>query len=647
MAGYHPAPMIHPLNPRAEGPPAVRAGVNRRAGIAVLLLLFAWHGWMTFTLVCPGLSWRCLVDERPILSGSHPLHLYHGYLGARSFFERGTLCCYDPGFQAGYPKTPAFDSGSRPAELFLAFAGGRYCPAAYKIGLAVCCLAVPVLLFLAARGFGFRLGASSCVVGLGLLIWWGAPCRAALEAGDLDLLTGSLLSMAFVSALISFDRRPRVRSWVGLVVVGALGWFIHQLLAILLIPVVLVYYLSVGVRHRLAWHAALAACLAAPLAFNSFWLPSWLSSWWMHLPVQFDADLPIHHTPHTFWEAALWGDRIDRSVGAFIFGLCAIGLAILNQTNRRAAARVLGLGAVGFLLLSLVGMAWRALGRLGTTQLYLPALLFATIPAVYALVYVLNWLTPRVRTAANNVAVAGCVVIALGIGTGKWSAGTGASLLQATPLTIGLSDSQRSAVEAIGKHTSQEARILWEETSAPSDSSCWTALLPILTDRAYIGGLGSRLCIEHAFPCLIDQSLAGRCLRETSDAELDGFCRRYNVGWVVCQSPEAIARFRDYAKARPSASLEGIGLLFDLRARSFVLKGQARVLQADSEKIALMDVLPEDGKVILSFHYQAGMQVSPGRVQIEREPDARDPVPFIRLRMPDPASRLTITWDGR
>ena len=567
----------------------------------------------------------------------------------RSFFERGTLCCYDPGFQAGYPKTPAFDSGSRPAELFLAFAGGRYCPAAYKIGLAVCCLAVPILLFLAARGFGFRLGASLFVVGLGLLTWWGAPFRAALEAGDLDLLTGSLLSLAFISALISFDRRPRVRSWVGLVVVGALGWFIHQLLALLLVPVVLVYYLSVGVRHRLAWHAALAACLVAALAFNSFWLPSWFTSWWMHLPVQFDADLPVHHTPQTFWEAPIWGDRIDRSIGALIFGLCSIGLAILNQTNRRAAARVLGLGALGFLSLSLAGMAWRPLGRLGATQLYLPALLFAAIPAVYALVHVLNWLTLRVRTAANNVAVAGCVVIALGIGTGKWSTGTGASLLKATPLTIGLSDTQLSVVEAIGKHTSAEARILWEENSAPSDSSCWTALLPILTDRAYIGGLGSRLCIEHAFPCLIDQSLAGHRLRETSDAELDEFCRRYNIGWVACRSPEAIARFHDYARARPSVSLEGLGSgsLFDLRVRSFVLKGQARVLQADSEKIALADVLPEDGKVILSFHYQAGMQVSPGRVQIEREPDARDPVPFIRLRIPEPASRLTITWDGR
>ena len=28
--------------------------------------------------------WKVLLDERPILSGRHPLHLYHGYLGSRA-----------------------------------------------------------------------------------------------------------------------------------------------------------------------------------------------------------------------------------------------------------------------------------------------------------------------------------------------------------------------------------------------------------------------------------------------------------------------------------------------------------------------------------------------------------------------------------
>jgi hypothetical protein len=626
----------------------VRSKISVRAAV-VLLLVLGWHGWMTFTLLCPDRSWKCLIDERPILSGSHPLHLYHGYLGARSFLQRGSVCCYDPAFQAGYPKTPTFDGGSRPAELFLALAGGQYRPAAYKIGFFTCCLIAPLILLGAARGFGLGAGASALVVCLSLLTWWGSTCRNAINTGDLDLVLGALFSVAFVTGLIAFDRSPRIRIWLGLLLAGSAVWFTHQLLALLLSPVVLVYYLSVGAKHRTAWHLALAGSVLAALLVNGFWLPSWFTSWWMHLPIQFEGDLPLHHTLHTLWDSPVWGDSVDRLLAALIFGFCAIGLVLLNEFNRRAAARTLGIGAIGFLMLSLGGTAWRPLGRLGSSQLYLPALWFGMLPAVYALVHLSSWLTRRAGNPANGVALVGCLVAALGTGAWRITAGQGRQLVSAPPLTVGVTDDERAVAEKIMETTTPEARILWEEHSGRADSSHWTALLPILTNRAFIGGLGPELCIEHSFPRLVDQALAGRSLRETSDAELEQFCRRYNIGWVVCRSPETAARLRACPTARLVSSLPSLdpGWLFDLRARSYVLKGQARILQANSEKIALADVIPEDGKVVLSFHYQTGMHVSPGRVQIEREPDARDPVPFIRLRMPDPASRLTITWDGR
>ena len=71
---------------------------------------------MTLSLFGLDDPWQNLLDDQPIVSGRHPLHLYHGYLGAQTFRERGSLCCYDPAYQAGYPKTPVFDGGSRLAE---------------------------------------------------------------------------------------------------------------------------------------------------------------------------------------------------------------------------------------------------------------------------------------------------------------------------------------------------------------------------------------------------------------------------------------------------------------------------------------------------------------------------------------------------
>src|SRR5436190_1817944 len=84
----------------------------------VLLALAAWQAWMTLSLFGPDDPWQRLRSAEPIVSGRHPLHLYHGHLGAQALRYTGRFCCYDPAFQAGYPKTPIFDSGSRPAELF-------------------------------------------------------------------------------------------------------------------------------------------------------------------------------------------------------------------------------------------------------------------------------------------------------------------------------------------------------------------------------------------------------------------------------------------------------------------------------------------------------------------------------------------------
>ena len=114
--------------------------------IAVAALVVAQAG-LALDLFGPERPWAAVTDDRPILSGRHPLHLYHGTLGASAFTAGGVTTCYDPQFQAGYPKTPVFDGGSRPAELFLFLGGGKYRPAAYKLGLFAFLLAVPCLLY--------------------------------------------------------------------------------------------------------------------------------------------------------------------------------------------------------------------------------------------------------------------------------------------------------------------------------------------------------------------------------------------------------------------------------------------------------------------------------------------------------------------
>jgi hypothetical protein len=632
---------------RAENPSPCSAW--RALWLFVLLGLVAGQTWLTLDLFGSD-PIAALRGDQAILSGRHPLHLYHGALGSRAFLDHGTLCAFDPSFQAGYPKTPVFDGASRPAELFLMLAGGGYQPAAYKIGLATVFSLLPFFLALAARGAGLG-PASSCIsAALGTVVCWSGPCRDALDAGDLDVLFGSISVAVHVGLLLAYHRQPSLGNWVGLLLSAGFGLFAQPMLFLLLLPLFLIYYLSVGHHHRLFWHFGLATALGAALLANLFWLTDWVAYWWLRAPLPVGIPELSHRTFQTIWNAGFWGEPADRAFATCLFGAALVGLSILHHTGQRCAARLLGVAFVGNLLLAIAGIGWEPLGRLGTRHLLLSALLCAVPAAVHGGVQSLN-LVARYAGCRWLGAAVGLCLLAAGVllgddyvrtYVGRWAT--------PTPLPLVLGSDREQLVQELTERTTPTARILWEDRPEARQVEHWTALLPVLTGRSYVGGLDPDVVIDHCYASFRDQMLAGRTLAEWSDADLEDFCSRYNIGWVVCWTPAASARFQAWNAAAPVCPLhdDGPGILFAIqRAQSFALKGQAQWLQADTEHIVLGDVVPDDGKVVLSLHYQTGMHASPGRVQVERELDPFDPISFVRLKVSGPVARVTLTWDKR
>ncbi len=91
---------------------------------------------------------------------------------------------------------------------------------------------------------------------------------------------------------------------------------------------------------------------------------------------------------------------------------------------------------------------------------------------------------------------------------------------------------------------------------------------------------------------------------------------------------------------------EQAGWLYEVdRKPDFALKGHADFLHADGHNITLGNVVPRNGEVIVSLHYQTGMRASPGRVQIERADSGVDRIGFVRLRLAVPAARVTLAWE--
>ena len=640
-----------PSGPAAP-PPVVL--VNSLFWLLLLLALLAGQGWATFGLF--GRSWDALQDDEPVVSGRHPLHLYHGHLGARTLLDRGGVSCYDPAFQAGYPKTPVFDPGSRPAELVLALVGGGFRPAAYKIALAVFCLLVPCVVFVSARLLGLQRGPAVAATLLAQLVWWGRPGREALEAGDIDLLLAGLALLAQLGFLVHYHRAPGVFALMGVVVSGLVAWLAHPLLAGLLLPLILLFYFSVAARHRLGWHVPLFVGLLLAVAGNAFWLFDWVSYWWILVPATADAPLPASRTLSAFWELPLWGDGAERLLMAAFVAASLVGVGVLHR-RRRQGAVLLGPAVVGLLALAVVGSCREPFARMGAANLLAPALLYAALPAGAAVVWGMGLMRRMGGIAAPVLVLLLCLggaYFAAPEQVREWVA----RLRSPVPLAIGLGDERAALVADLGAKTDESARILWEDAKESRGLPRWAALLPHLTNRAFIGGLDPDAAIEHATTGLAEDRLAGRPLAAWSDADLAAYCRRYNVGWVVCRSEASAKRFRSWNAARTAVELpavEGVSrwLIPLQRERSFALKGAATWKSADAQGILLADVVPQAvpgeaaGQVVLSLHYQAGMRVRPGRIRIEKAYDPQDAIPFVRLRADEPVGRVFITWDGR
>jgi hypothetical protein len=575
-----------------------------------VLALYAWHSWLTLSLFGDD-PWRNLTSDQPIVSAVHPQNLYLGMLGARSITTRGRTTVFDLFFAGGYPNTPIFDGG-RLAELFLLCGGGSYHPAAYKIGYACLCLAVPLFFLIAIKMLDLGRGVSLLGTFLGLLVWWGPHGRTALLVGDCELYLASLAALTHVGFLIAFHRSAGVGAWFGLWLTAALGWFLQPLLFPIALPILLVYYLSVGTKHDfLTWHFAFWGGEALGFALNLPWLTEWVESWWLRTPLPIAPDLLEHRTFATVWNAPLWGGSTSRLLAIIVTLAGGVGVLILNQTKQRPAARLLGMSAGGALVLALLGISWEPLGTVGTAALLAPALWFGCIPAAHAVIVIAGSLW-RLGTFGRGVLAWLCIVAVVLFALFTESPHTLLErCLPGDKFEIGLGARRVNVVQALLQYTSTDARILWEDRKRSRQASRWPALLPILTERSFIGALDPDGFIVHSSVGLIDENLDGRPIWGLTDDELWDYCRRYNVRWVVAWSPAVMERLEKWDAAEKKTELIDleVGWLFEIkRTPNYALRGHAQLLESDGQYIRLANVVPHNGEVVLSIHYQAGMR---------------------------------------
>lgn len=618
--------------------------------LACALSILVWHAVMVAGMWGGQDCWATLLDDRPVTSGSHPLHQYHGWLGARSLIDRANLCCYDPRFQAGSIRSPAFSAGGQLASLFYLLVWGSDSPQAYKMGLAAATMLVPVLLFIAAVGFGLRPLAALLATGLGVAVWWSDPGQRSFAAGHIDRLFSGVLLVAWLGLLGRFDRFANFKTWAAMLFIGAAALFVQPLVMIMALPLLLLYYFDAGTRHRTGlWHFALVGGIALILAVNLFWLLDWAYAWWLRTPPEATATQP--RTLRNLWDnVAFWGSLGDRLLIAGLMCGGAIALVTLNrETWRRLRLAIL---AVPYLLAIVVLGHGQRLGELaGTHGLLFPALWLAAIVAADRLTAVLS------NAVENNPLTRAVVLggVAICMTAVAWLVvadlrGRPSALASPPPLTLGLTTRQSEVAELLAQQCDQRGRVLWEDLPEDFDSA-WALQVMLHSGCGSIGALDERGETIFATVGLRGGRLATLPIETWSDKSLLDYCRRFNIGWIAARSKKTRDRLRKWPLAVPCGRVEVDPPveLFRIERGTFdyTVRGKATLVEASCSRLVFADVEPEDGEVVLAFHHVGSISAYPRRVRVERDAAAKWPLPLIRLRVSSRVSRVTLEWRPR
>jgi hypothetical protein len=655
--------------------------------VALLAVILAAHITLSVRLF-PGV--QSIVDpDAPVLMVDHTIHEYHGALGARFLREHGTTWGYDPFFMAGYPETPVWDSSSNLSILFQSLAGGRYSPAAYKLGLLVCM--VLTVAMDPAGAWGAGLGGPEVAVaallawlafwtGFAAVLWRSGLFAFVVASGGLPLLIGLALRV---------DARPTAGRWAALTVAGALLVFAHVTTPVLALGAMVGFASASACRHGRRWSAAMVASPVLALLANAFWLVPM----WRFRGIRTPSFIFLRTDSAWYlWDFFLRPGPDSRLTLALVI-LGGAGLALWWAEGARVRAAAFGGAALMLLALFGFGSLWGVAVALEPLRFRVPLALVLAVPAGSALCRAAGRTTRAFRggrRGAALTALGGAALLAgLVLATPRTFRFAGERFAAAwnRPLVVGLRPEMHALVRTLRTRTDPSARVLFEDQlrlleATDPESVHWTPLLPFLLQpdaRQFIGGLYETAFIAHNRAASFgDFQLGGRYIEQWSPGELAVYFDRYNVGWVVCWSP--LSRF--YFDHLPSVRLIAVVPRYcthyrpfapephTLRAlqertdpatvmkylsqaesryaiyrverpHSFFLRGTGRVSSVDANRVELSDVVPDGGEVVLSLHWLDTWRVDPP-LPVSPAPVPGDPVPFVRIKLDDPAERVVL-----
>jgi hypothetical protein len=611
---------------------------------AVLAVLFGAHLVATLFFFPP----EDILNDRPVLTLDHSLHLYQAERAKEIFWSTGRLHTYDPYFMAGYPGGTIFDIDSKGVELWCALLRFLDTAVSYKLFVILGHLLLVFTVYAGCRRLRFHFEESIIAVLLLLAFWhWGRPYAGHFRfAGMFSYLIVCHLSLYLAGLMRSFlDEEPVKRFYV----LGPLACFIHPTAAVLLpVPLVALFLAArrrvpAGAERR-AWYRRVAArhalwCLLV-LAVNAVWLVPLFR--YIDIKIASDSFFQIRGFGALAGALAKPGNFMAPAVVA----LAAAGIGRLARGRRLADAAAPAAGGAFLLLLSAFGVYIPVFDQMEPGRFLVPALIFLVPLAGAGAATVIEELGKAARSARTASAVRAAALTVLLVASPALSLVSSRAFYRHTISTT-LTPAARNLVEELSRRIDRSGRLMIEDGPAWAYGETFLpALLPHYTRVEQIGGPYPFTFIKHSFATFKTCEAFGKPLWETDAGPLREYLDLYNVRWILTATPACAER------------IEALGFSNGWRSGAFSLWEIAPPAGASFASEPGVEVRASYGRidvtiapgdtpppirVLLKYHWDRGLRVAPpARISPVMRLD--DPVPFILLE-PGGESEIRIYFE--
>jgi len=601
----------------------------------------------------PGSRW---FTPDPIYTDDYIFHYADALEKTEYLREHGMLFSYNPYMRAGTPCNLFFSVDNNGWALLVYLLSFLPSGLVFKLYFLGALLFIPLILYLSARNFALERTQCILCTALGTLFLQVSVCVDFLYWGSVSYIFSCYFSLLVVSFLYAYVRGRRYRDIILFTLLFSAGLWVH-IFTVIHVGIPLVFCFALTFR-RLSWkhRALIIAALAVTFLANALWIIPYM----VMLP-----DFIVSITKHFFYSTASLAEPLNTYfffnikfneymnipfpksgfVDLLLLVCAVVGTVSWRKEERKILLWLFACSGAALFLLAYYGSFWTVTASLTPLRFVIYMNVLLCFPAAGGMLKIYRLFIADRQPAVKLVT---CAVLVYLLATVLATPYNHLFIKKDFRLITDVPAPLVELSEWIKENTKPDGRILVENSDFESSHQYYGThfpyLLPLLTGREYIGNYSFYATSPDSFSSFACGFLFRTPISEYTPDTAAPYLSLYNVKWVVAWSKKSRLFFASAPKYFTFRKQIDKFYIFETnRAGNFFIKGSGTIT-AEPNRIELQDLKPEDGEVVISYHWMKYLKAAPD-ITVDKTLLLRDPVGFITLH--DPPERVEIVTDYR